>query len=314
MSPPAAHARITLPPLPGGGGRGGGVTRADPNQGVGGGGVTAEGLALPWYLQHMYSASFIASEVASAAAAAAASRFDMAERQLAAVTSFVSFNVAVSRASAGDAAGAMDELAHITIDGHILPVFLRAVCMAQTPGEGHIEAASNDFENALIMSGQLHQEELDLWLQPIRSSVPQLTVEVIRAEIKIKLALMQQRVAKLRSSTGRQTITAFGDIFAPAAAEGQHPKGWANAQQEKHSDMVKLLETTAEKISGLVRNKRRFVLYPNSMCVQSQQNPKPLSIHTQTPHTTTFTPNTPTPCATSTATPKCPAARYSTLK
>jgi hypothetical protein len=49
--------------------------------------------------------------------------------------------------------------------------------------------------------------------------------------------------------------------------------------------MVKLLETTAEKISGLVRNKRRlaglqarvlargqrsrprrFVLYPNSMC------------------------------------------------
>jgi hypothetical protein len=66
-------------------------------------------------------------------------------------------------------------------------------CSYQTPGEGHVEAATDDFENALIMCGQLVQAELDVWLCPIRQSVVALTVEVIREETKIKMALMQVR-------------------------------------------------------------------------------------------------------------------------
>jgi hypothetical protein len=57
-----------------------------------------------------------------------------------------------------------------------------------------VEAAASDYENALIMSGQLQQSELDGWLSPCRSSVAKLSVDVIREETKIKLALMQARV------------------------------------------------------------------------------------------------------------------------
>ena len=53
----------------------------------------------------MYSPSFIASEAASAQEAVAAGRYDIAERKFSAVSSFVSFNVAVSRVSAGDTTG-----------------------------------------------------------------------------------------------------------------------------------------------------------------------------------------------------------------
>ena len=41
------------------------------------------------------------------------------------------------------------------------------------------------------MCGQLQQSELDAWLCPVRPSIAALTVEVIREETKIKLALMQ---------------------------------------------------------------------------------------------------------------------------
>ncbi len=109
----------------------------------------------------------------------------------------------------------------------------------------------------------------------VRPSVAPLLVDVVRGEIKVKLALMQvrgggreggdgggwreggggggggrggppppsppqARVQKLRSTTGRQTITSFGDMFAASGGEQQHPKGWANAEKEKHSDMVKV--------------------------------------------------------------------------
>ena len=53
----------------------------------------------------MYSPAFIASEAASAQEAVAAGRYDIAERKFSAVSSFVSFNVAVSRVSAGDTTG-----------------------------------------------------------------------------------------------------------------------------------------------------------------------------------------------------------------
>jgi hypothetical protein len=102
----------------------------------------------------MYSPSFIASKVASAQEAAAAGRYDIAERKFAAVTSFVSFNVAVSRASAGDftgtqklfcfvnkhvlrvfvtrrTTGAIDQLSLNITDGHVLPLILRGVCLSQ---------------------------------------------------------------------------------------------------------------------------------------------------------------------------------------
>jgi hypothetical protein len=46
----------------------------------------------------------------------------------------------------------------------------------QSPGEGYVDSAANDFENALIICGQLQQSELDQTLCPIRSSVPRLTV------------------------------------------------------------------------------------------------------------------------------------------
>ncbi len=118
--------------------------------------------------------------------------------------------------------GAIDELSVHVSDGHVLPLILRAVCLSQasaacatvpplrrcpryltarfpspcsqTPGEGHVEAAANDFENALIMSGQLQQSELDGWLSPFRSSVARLSVDVVREETRIKLALMQASV------------------------------------------------------------------------------------------------------------------------
>ena len=53
----------------------------------------------------MYSPAFIASKVASAQDAAAAGRYDIAERKFLGVSSFTSFNVAVVKASAGDARG-----------------------------------------------------------------------------------------------------------------------------------------------------------------------------------------------------------------
>jgi hypothetical protein len=243
----------------------------------------------------MYSPSFIASEVTSAQEALAAGRYDIAERKFSGVTSFISFNLAVGKASAGDTTGAIthatcrssrasftretpgaiDQLSHIT-DGHILPLILRGVCFSQvtesapndlsfdmvyenfalriplhrssdppcshqTPGEGHVEAAANDFENALIMCGQLMQAELDAWLCPIRQSVVVLTVEVVREETKIKMALMQvskrapfgfciemkssfhseqARVSKQRLQTGRPTMS----FHQSSAAEQQHPK------------------------------------------------------------------------------------------
>ena len=75
-------------------------------------------------------------------------------------------------------------------------------------------------------------------------------------------------------------MASFDNIFASPSSEQQHPKvpawsvslrRWVSASislvfdvpvqvavpQVKHSEMFKLLETTAEKISGLVRNKRR---------------------------------------------------------
>ncbi len=76
-------------------------------------------------------------------------------------------------------------------------------------------------------------------------------------------------------------MASFDNVFASPLSEQQHPKvpAWsaslplcvsasvslvfdvlvqgAAAPQVKHSEMSKLLETTAEKISGLVRNKRR---------------------------------------------------------
>jgi hypothetical protein len=100
----------------------------------------------------MYSPAFIASEAASAQDAAAAGRYDIAERKFAGVTSFVAFNVAVSRASAGDSTGmetlvclvnklrvfvtrrttgAIDQLSLNITDGHVLPLILRGVCLSQ---------------------------------------------------------------------------------------------------------------------------------------------------------------------------------------
>ena len=70
---------------------------------------------------------------------------------------------------------------------HLIPPLLSS----KTPGEGHVEAAAYDFENAVIMCGQLQQEELDSWLSPVRPSVANLTLEVLREETRIKLAQMQ---------------------------------------------------------------------------------------------------------------------------
>ena len=53
----------------------------------------------------MYSPSFIALEVTSAQEAVAAGRYDIAERKFSSVTSFISFNLAVGKASAGDTTG-----------------------------------------------------------------------------------------------------------------------------------------------------------------------------------------------------------------
>jgi hypothetical protein len=41
------------------------------------------------------------------------------------------------------------------------------------------------------MCGQLQQAELDSWLSPVRPSVANLTLEVLREETRIKLAQMQ---------------------------------------------------------------------------------------------------------------------------
>ncbi len=165
----------------------------------------------------------------------------------------------------------------------------------QTPGEGHVEAAANDYENALIMSGQLQQLELDGWLSPFRASVSRLSVEVIREETRIKLALMQASVTL--QCWNQQRVTTPNRLVLPSSGwkptdspscrsimslrrrclssniprySALHPcvlistscvfdalvQG-AAAPQVKHNEMFKLLETTAEKISGLVRNKRR---------------------------------------------------------
>jgi hypothetical protein len=45
-----------------------------------------------------------------------------------------------------------------------------------------------------VLSGQLQQSELDGWLSPFRSSVARLSVDVVREETRIKLALMQASV------------------------------------------------------------------------------------------------------------------------
>jgi hypothetical protein len=190
----------------------------------------------------MYSPAFIASKVASAQDAAAAGRYDIAERKFLGVSSFISFNVAVVKASAGDARGrhltlrgccarpvtprirrhrraleqhhrrpcaSVDPPRRLPVAGTPLPpqhpslpliphpLPIPPLIFSKTPGEGHVEAAANDFENAVIMCGQLQQAELDSWLTPVRPSVASLTLEVVREETRIKLAQMQvSRVAK----------------------------------------------------------------------------------------------------------------------
>ncbi len=139
---------------------------------------------------------------------------------------------------------------------------------------------------------------------------------------------MQTRAAKQRLQTGRPTMS----FHQSSTAEQQHPKvftvsmfsmdsiplplntfcistnGNSNmdlkvplAPQVKHSEMQKLLEATAEKISGLVRNKRRSVLAQLDSHGHMLTAPSGLFY-------------TPTPCATSMATLKCRVAKFFSMK
>jgi hypothetical protein len=80
----------------------------------------------------MYSPSFIASKAISAQDAAVTGRYDIAERKFMSVSSFISFNVAVSRASAGDARGRRI-FTPLTMARHVSEQVQLKFCRATSP-------------------------------------------------------------------------------------------------------------------------------------------------------------------------------------